>query len=688
MYSYGTGRQPKERESQETCPQHRETLRTKGGSMKVFFFLIPILLSGEEIYWLKEIVVTATRYPIALKDLAIATTVIDKETIMAQNPACMGDILSNHAGIDIRDYGVSGQVSSISLRGIPASGVLVLIDGQPINSVQTGIADLSTIDANSIERIEIVKGPVSSLYGANGLGGAINIVTSGLLEKPDLGIQTTFSSANLENPLQNDNLFFHAGMPIRNAHFRIDGSSTNGTGSRSNSEFSGYSIKGAGMIAKIRMALSYDQKDYGVPGPKPLVDSLHTVPAFGDSTASSLFDHEKDRQTLGSIDFNWPITDRLGITSKFFAQYNTVHYHTFYSAWSGDTIADDYYYKTYTTGLYNFLHAEIGSWNNVLGIDIRYDTLSTTQLSTMYPDTLWNVAGYNLGAWFDMKRRFSHIMFNPSLRYDRNSSFGSFFSPQLGLVLDVSSKTSIKYSMGRAFRAPGFNDLYWPVNGNPNLKPEYGTAYELRIEMAPVPWSLFAGSVFTRGLDDKITWVPGQNGLWKPENVNHVSIKGFEAEVQAKFLANYRITLDYTYLRAKQRNRELVYYDYLTSEMKFEEIERDAAFIPEHNALVSFDITFPGHLMLSITNSYTSARTNFYENWTGVPEISMQTKTIKGHYLCNICLNSYLFGLLKLGLGSRNLFDTDYAVQFGNSADDLNYPMPGRTVYVQIALNL
>ena len=107
------------------------------------FQMVPLIVCLMQIgYDLDEVVVTATRYPEILEDIAVATLVIEQEDIVHLMPQSVGEVLDKSSGIEVKDFGVPGSVSSVFIRGVPSSGTLVLLDGQPLNTVTTGMADL------------------------------------------------------------------------------------------------------------------------------------------------------------------------------------------------------------------------------------------------------------------------------------------------------------------------------------------------------------------------------------------------------------------------------------------------------------------------------------------------------------------------------------------------------------------
>lgn len=650
------------------------------------------LLSAQPLYEVEEVVVTATRYPRALKDIALATVVIEKEEIQRLHPSYLGEILKTYAGIDIKDYGTPGSVSSIFIRGVPSNGTLILLNNHPLNSISTGMADLSSINVNAIERIEIIKGPVSSFYGADGLGGVVNIITTRDYEKPEIEWRINSSTTDFDELLQSKNIFTNVGLPIGKTTIALKGAYNASDGFRSNSDL--MQIHFQGNVAydfgrsHLKSVFIYDDKKYGIPGPKPLVDSIHPMPQFGDSTATSLFDREQDRIILGNVAIGWYVSDNVTWHTNFFGNRKLLDYHTVYPGWFVDTITENYEYLTHTIGLNSMAALTLDDTEVILGIDTYYDTLQTTKNSAQTGDTIWSASSYIIAGWLELKRRFGNITAIPRIRFDRNSEYGNFLSPGFGIVSDVMQNFSVKVSLGKAFRAPTLNDLHWPKVGNPELKPEHGWAYELRLESSPLHNLFAAFSFFMRTIKDRIFWLPTNAGLWQPQNVNYISMRGLDIEIRSQVNELLGLSLEGAYLDAKQKNNEVVYdfYDWFvdTSLTIIEEIERDAAFIPHYSASVKIYVDVPYDFTFTVQGSFVADQVNYYPNYSNYPNVLMDKKVLDSYFIVSVDVAKKLSEYLTLSVGAKNLLDTQYATQFGYMLEDLDYPMPGRTVVAQL----
>lgn len=658
--------------------------------------LLACVLISQPLYELDEVVVTAKRYPVRLQDVAVAVMVIERGQIEEQSALDLVEILNAAAGIDLKDYGTPGGVTSVALRGIPSNGTLVMINGQPLNTVTNGMADLGAIDINTVERIEIVKGPVASLYGANALGGVVNIITMRELDRPSASLHFTPAATNIDDPLNTKDLSIRLGVPVHRTQIDISGNYRDSDGERSNSDLTQYHIAASvidnGPRSTVGTSLLYTEREYGVPGPMPLVDSLHPVPQFGDSAATSLFDRERDRVFMAHLTADLQISDGIKWYNKLLADQKRTLFSTTYGSWSGDTITEEYDYLTRMMGLHTMLTARAGKADFTFGFEARDDTLETGMISTQSAATAWGAASSNIGLWTEIAVRLSStISATSSIRCDHNSAFGAFLSPGFGIVTAPSPALWLKFSAGKTARAPTFNDLYWPQSGNPGLKPEHGWAYEIRAESSLRPDLFTALSVFQREVIDRIAWLPDQDGLWRPQNVNYQSVRGLDLELKHQVGDLVEYTFEFTYLDARQENEEIIYdyYDYAvdTSLTVTAEVERTAAFTPTFSASSSVNLMLPGDLGFNLSGQYASPRVNYYSTYDAYPVVSMETKTLNAYLVLHAALSKVLSRHVRIAAGIKNLFDTGYCLQFGNTIFDLDYPMPRRTYFLNLSIH-
>jgi outer membrane cobalamin receptor len=621
--------------------------------------------------------------------------IIEREEIEKSEALNISELLSATAGIDIKDYGTAG-VTSVSTRGIPSTGTLVLVNGQPLNAITHGMADISVIDINSIERIEIVKGPVSSIYGANALGGVVNIITIREASEPELEIGFTPATTTTDKPFQRTNAHARFGVPINSTTLQLAGAYAHDQGIRSNSEQAKYHMTGAISHQADRFTLHsslfYDNKDYGIPGPLPRVDSANPIPEFGDNTATSLFDRQQDHILMGNVGIDLHLSDNINYYTKIFANRQRTEFHTVYMDMTSETVTQDYDYLVHKLGLNTMITVNTNTFDYVLGFDANYDTLQTNVSSTLGNDLTWRASIYDLGTWGELRMHINEdLSLNSSIRYDHNSQFGGFLSPGIGVVSVLTPRVWLKLSAGKTYRAPTFNDLYWPQFGNPELQPEHGWAYELRVESSPWPAFFGALSLFVRNISDRIAWMPGADNIWQPQNLNYMHIGGLDLEIKHQISRFVDYGIQATYLNSRQKNEEVVYsfYDWMndTSLTIVEEIERRAAFTPKLTLSSKINFSLPSGINLNIVSQYVSGRFNYYPNYDDYPNVHMVSKKLGSYIVINTSLRKTLHRHISVTAGIKNVTDTEYALQFGNTIDDLDYPMPGRTFFIRVSLH-
>ena len=212
-----------------------------------------------------DIVVSATRIPQAVRDVGVSVSVVPRETIEKLNAQNVGEVLNKVADVRLDTYGSMGARSDISIRGSSANQVYVMVDGRPINVPSLGMADLSQYPADQVERIEIIRGPGSVLYGAGALAGVVNIITRDPPEKMRTDLTASYGTKNTRI-LQMDN-----GAKIGDLGYFVTASQNASDGWRDNSECDGYHASGKlayDLSAESRLTLNsgFSRQNQGVPG--------------------------------------------------------------------------------------------------------------------------------------------------------------------------------------------------------------------------------------------------------------------------------------------------------------------------------------------------------------------------------------------------------------------------------------
>ena len=667
---------------------------------KYFIFCLGMLLSigvraeenseipaGKKVYQLAPIIVTATRYPEYLQNIPVHSTLLSSSKLKNSYFFSLGEILKNFSSGEMNFSGSLGQVQTLSLRGSSSSQVLFLLEGRRLNYLTNGIFNLSDLSLDNLEKIEIVRGPLSSLYGANALGGVVNLI-------PALPAKRNFSSSVLygdDHTLISD-LNFASG--IRKFRFDSGLERKESEGERKNSDYSAWFYHSTFLYhftanSDVKLYLSTQKDDLGLPGPIP--DPLNT-PKFGNASVSSLFDHQKDKNY--SLDFTFHIrtSEKSNeVLTRIFFDRRRMNYSTRYD-YLGE-VDEDYSYLTESLGGFMQYSFSLKRSNRItLGLDFSSDQLEAQEKSFYLTSQTrssisWKPNSNALGLWGNSSWNVKRFTVQLGSRYDLPSNFENILSPNAGLIYHLNHDLSLKLNYGRAYRAPTFNDLYWPSGGNKDLKPEKGGGIETGVVFTGKKVS-YQISLYHRDVKNLISWQPlGENGLWQPFNLDRLNSSGIELELDYLIVENLDLDLNYSYTKGEEIKRELVYDDYFSGEKRFEQMKREARFLPENLLNLNLNIKLFSSLSTQLAFNYRSKKLNYYPDYTYYPEIRYLTKRIKPSANVDININQKIRSLTFF-LKINNLFDDKTPTQFGNSISDLDYPNPGRKVFAGIKLDM
>jgi outer membrane cobalamin receptor len=694
--------------SRETAGGRMKFINRKGVKMKkLIFLLIGLLLSmgaraeetseataGEKTYLLEPIIVTATRYPEHLRNIPAHCTLLSSSKLKNFNCLSLGEVLRKFSSGEMTSSGSLGQVQTFSLRGHSSSQVLFLLEGRKLNYLCNGIFNLSDLPLTNLDRVEIVRGPLSSVFGANALGGVVNLIPSPPLKK-SFSASVLYGSENTSI----STLSFASGI----GNFRFDSGleRKQSEGHRENSDYSALFFHSTFFYrlnpsTDLKLYLSTQNDDLGLPGPVPDPSS---VPKFGNSSVFSLYDHQKDENL--SLDFTFRFRspgqssesgsgEREVLTRLFFDR-REMDYATRYD-FSGE-VDETYSYLTKSLGGFTQCSFLLGERSRItLGLDFSADYLEARKesfyaASQTGSSLTWDPSSTTFGLWGNSSWNLGKFTFQLGTRYDLPSDFEETFSPNMGLIYRLRDAFSLKLSYGRAFRAPTFNDLYWPDGGNKDLKPEKGRSLEAGMFSAGrrVSSQIF---LYHRKVRNLISWQPlGENGLWQPFNLDRFNSWGIELELDYRVSERLDCAANYSHNRAEEVKNELVYYDYSSGEKKFEELKRKARFLPENVFNLNLGLRILPSFSTQLAFNFRSERLNYYPDYSSYPEIRYVTKKIKSAANFDISFNQTVKNLAFL-LKINNLFDERTPTQFGNSLSDLDYPNPGRKIFAGMRLEM
>lgn len=458
------------------------------------------------LYQLNDVVVTATRSPQPIQNLVADVSVISAADIRAAGQSTLSEVLQTQPGVEISSNGGPGTTTSVYLRGANAGHTLVLVDGMRIGSATTGSTALENIPLDQVERIEILRGPASHLYGSEAIGGVIQIFTRSGKGAPAANFSAGIGSFNTQT--------LSAGyggesggnrFSLQVGHKETDSISSYAPGNpgykNQNQDKDGY--RNTNLSAKLARILAAGQ-EIGVGGFVSQGRSHYdgyssTTDYYRDQTLSTFDVYSKNR--LGD---SWQSLVRIGVGSDHSNDYSSVK-------------------DVFNTGQNQFLwqnDIDAGPGTALLGVErVEQEVSGTTAYSVPSRTIQSYFAGYQAHAGLHS--------FQANLRNDDNSQFGSHGTGYLGYGYQAAPRWRIGAGLGNAFKAPSFNDLYYPGSGNPDLRAERSRNKEASVHYNSGVHH-FSAVVFDNQVRDLIAWMPIAPGswTWKPANVNEASLRG------------------------------------------------------------------------------------------------------------------------------------------------------------------
>ncbi len=614
-------------------------------------FTLPIFAA--ETINVNDVVITATRTPQSKEAVVADITVIESEEIERAGVSSLTNLLSRQPGVQITTNGGAGMASSVFLRGTESSQVVVLIDGLRINSATLGSTSFENIPLAQIERIEILRGPASSLYGADAVGGVIQIFT----KKATDGKTLIHAAIGLGS------------YDTSTAEAGIHGSNKN---TQYGINVSSYSTNGFSSINTRNNAT--DVKDSDNDGYNNLSISGHMNHTITDGHAIGLqFFQSKGHNNSdgfgGTRDFDNVSNQTLqsfGVTSKNQIAKNwhsTIRFGEGQDKSNSTSSGNRSTFKTTQTQL---------TWQHDFTLPLGNLTFAFDKLrqrvrsSNNYAKTKRNNDSFLLNY---ILNKGNHSL-NASLREDHNSQYGNYTTGGLGYAYRFTPAWKASASYGSAFRSPTFNQLYFPSFGNPNLKPEQSDNVEAAIAYQGARFDVRA-TYFLNKVRDLLANVGPAAGTctfagFCPTNVGKAEIEGVTFDGKWDITDNVLLSGNYTFQspRAKQIAGPRI------NELLVRRGNRYGTINLLHSA---------GDFEWGAEVTGASARYNDIAN----------TKKMAGYMLLNLTASYQLTPEWKIESRANNLLDKDYILAFTGNSDTANpYNTAGSNFFVGLRYDM
>ena len=573
---------------------------------------------------MEEIVITPSRMEEAVSKTGRKVDVVSHRKLKYLNPKDVSEVLKYSPSVTINDFGSLGAQKTIQMRGSTASQVLVLIDGRPINSPRSGDADLNNIPLEDIERIETLRGAASSLYGSSAMGGVVNIITK---EPPDKGQETEISSSLGTYRTFQERLSY--GAKLRNFGYRLNTGYQSSEGHRDNAEFNAKD-------ASAKLTYEFNPHNLLTLNSGFYKDKLGTP---GTITSPDLNDKQMDRKNF--LDLFWevkPWEDKdIELSSRIYQNYDRLEFV------ETPEPLDKTTHSTKSRALnlkYNHKISEL--YRLIFGLDLTDNHNDSSKTAKHHYAAR---AGY-LENQFQLWEK---LNLNLGLRLDNYSNFGSNASPSLSLLYKLKGEAKFNFLIARSFRAPTFNDLYWPATGveegNPNLQPEKGITFELGIEKEFSKFFKTGLTYFRSDYDKLIKWQQDPI-IWRPKNIDAATIQGLEQEVSISPLDYLDIKMSYAYLLAKddKTHKFLIYQ-------------------PKHKASLSLNYKGKAGLNVGLEGQFVDRS---FDN-------AANSRYVKRYYVLGLRISQKLNNKTNIFINIDNLLNKKYQIRRG-------YPLPGLSV--------
>ncbi len=611
-------------------------------------------------YVLSEVVVTATRSTLPLADSPSPVEVLRLSDADATGGSTAGSLLRRANGVFLRDLGGYGSLKTALVRGTAAQHLLVLINGNRLSSFQNGLADLGLLSLSNVDRIEIVRGGSSALYGADALGGVVNIFTRTSVEGFGARVQGEGGSYGYQRWLaeashREGSIGVLGGVTLEEGRddyqFRIlrpglpDTSAT-----RSNADFRKRQIHfqgdwGPDKSSAVSLFGQFVRAESGVPGPI-------SFPSPEARQADDIADVLLSYHTMPTTNLDLSVRGGFHYGLQRYRDPNPVF-----------PIKSDYHNSSISINPQVVLTPQ-GDMKLTLGAewsDARLRGGDFEDIVKRVSTALYLSGEYH---WTQDRWWGDRLSIYGILRYDNISDVDRALTPKVGANLRIlrTGDVRIRGSYGRSFRAPSFNDLYYVGFNNPLLRPERSTSADIGLtagfdldgpHMVEITW-------YALNVTDRIVF---DLSIFKPNNIGRTGTKGFEVRYSAAILDDLLdFSINYSFADSRKLNKDG------SNDPAY---EKRLALIPTSllNASMIIDT---GPVSLSLYHSMTGRRFTTDDNSQSLPPVHTTDAGISVPVVLGM-------GHMRVSFSVDNVFDRNYSLMPG-------YPMPGRRLKAGIRL--
>lgn len=612
---------------------------------------------------LSEIVVTANKTETPYYALGSSVTIITEKEILSKHYKTVVDILKDVLGLSIVQQGGFGKIASLFMRGANSNHTLVFIDGVKINDASSpnNAYDFSILNVNDIEKIEIVRGPQSTLYGSDAVAGVINIITKRFSKEQKY-------SASAEG---GSNTFYKGTASLNGSYKFIDyflsvsgmgskgiSASSSKYGNKENDKFLNNAVTSKinfNLLDNLNLGFTYKYTK--------LKTDLDQNDKFGDDPNFTY--NAKEQLLKGEIKTSILNNNIENVVSAALVTRNSNSIDEF----------DNIRPKTSSNSSYNSKRIKFDWQNNIrliknnlitLGIETELEKADSKYLSnsewgpyeSIFPEKSIRTTGIYAQDQFNISNSFfSSIGF----RVDNNEKYGTVITYRFVPSYYISqTNTKIKFSYGTGFKAPSLYYLFDPLFGNPDLKPEKSSGWDVGFEQFLMSGNLSFGATY---FDLSLNNMFGYDANFKTINIAKASSKGIEIYASLNNLKGISVNANYTYNKTKDEYEGSS--DYNKSLLRR----------PEHQFYFSIGYRTNKFILLS-SIKYVGKRDD--KDFSTFPAARV---TLKDYSIVNLTATYNILSYLSIYGKIENLFNTDYE-------EVLYYGTLGRSYYIGLDIEL
>ena len=477
-----------------------------------------------------EIVVTGTRTEVALEDSLVPAQVIDREEIERSQARSLQDLLKGRAGVNFTNQGGAGKLTTLFLRGAESDHVLVLVDGIRVGSATSGLSMFQDLPVDQIERIEIIRGPRSSLYGSEAIGGVIQIFTrkGGTGFEPHLRIGAGSHSLR-EASAGFSNRGERGWISAEGAYQETDGFNA----------CRGSEALFQGCFADEPDLDGYRNLSLSLRGGVEVGDTLVVEGHFLNADNDNEFDGSRfggnetsnTQRVLGGK-LAWSPGTRVKVSAQ--AGRAIDKYQAYFREAGTRRFVDNFDTRRDTASVQADIAIADGQLLSAGGDWQRDEVTSHTGFTVTSRD--------NTAAFVEYQGKFGAHQLQASVRNDDNEQFGNHSTGSIGWGMDLGNDLKLNASYGTGFKAPTFNDLYYPFGGNPDLEPEESKSLNIGIGQYASAWN-WTFNVYETRIDS----LTGYDSFFNLVQVDEARIRGAELTF-ATSLAGWDLSTQLSYV--------------------------------------------------------------------------------------------------------------------------------------------